>query len=363
MLIDLHLLSRSYALEKASIYVKFKLVLKSIVRLLFCVHLKKDSLANNLLIYSTARSDLLNLVDSYQKNLFLDNSLRIYPRFSLSKILINLRFLLSPCIRWKSFSKAINYVSTHSLIELSYVNKLILVVWHIEAVAFLEEIRARQRTFPTELYIFQEMNFFEYLVAVFLNGQGTKTIGLQHGIYRDTGAIVTANNTNPINYLICPCHRRFCWGQFSQNVFAKYSVDSTILGRASLLFTQKKYQHTSRVGGPLILFDSIQQSGTNDLMERELAKIYSILVVRYHPDYGAKEFDNHQMPTVIFGNNSTVMLEYLGAVDFFFLLASSDFASLCPSECVKVWFSSEVVFIKMGLKHQKILAEALISND
>lgn len=325
------LLSRIGILEHSTRKQILLLMLKSIGRTLFYnwyANLQLDRDRSKILVFSNNRSDLANLCNHFSQHLSVNKEfLRI--RFEWKKLLILIGVLAKYKKSKMSFQNAFDFINQHSAFDIDLKRKILIRCWFLELIVTFYEAQKAVEGYQ-HIFMLQEMNFPEFVLAVAARESGIKTTAFQHGLYRDTGKLVSSVNTNPINYLLCPCEDRLCWGEFSLNIFGRYLVKSS-LGESLPLqsWIQTESGIPDRTGPPvnLLAYDSIQQHRSNLSMEQMLNEAGVNHKKLYHPDYGeTNNFDFRGKNLIaVYANNSSVILKFLGRVETVYLLNSSDF--------------------------------------
>lgn len=172
---------------------------------------------------------------------------------------------------------------------------------------------------------FQEMQPEENLVIQFANTLSIRTIGLQHGIYRDEGQglEIDIKHITKTSYLASVCNEIFVWGEYTANIFRKYTkAKISVIGRP--LFLPREHQP-----GVIIIYDNNEQ--TNAMLEKisqELEKRKIHVSRWYHPTgirpEGKSLKDGPTRYNVI-GFRSSILAE-MGRLNFrVFLLKGSSF--------------------------------------
>jgi hypothetical protein len=179
---------------------------------------------------------------------------------------------------------------------------------------------------------FQEMQPEENLMIQLANNKGFATIAHQHGIYRDDGPKLDLTNIASTSYLASVCKHIFCWGDYTGDIFRKYTkAKVSLIGRPGISFPSPEE-------GVLIIFDNDVE--TNAWLENLADKIENtgIIVSRwYHPSTILPEGRNRRNGPVrynVIGKRSSILAE-MGRIGLrVFLVEGSPFAGYVPTNII-----------------------------
>ncbi len=186
-----------------------------------------------------------------------------------------------------------------------------------------------------------ELQYWQGLFALVLNNSGSRTVGLQHGFYRDTGSKPTKNNTNPINYTNLVCEIHISWGSVAKSIINKYWTGKVIaVGKPYV--ASPKTPRVSTEERYVLLLDSVQQRQSNqDLIDVFLLKDLGDSHIVKHPDddgcylgrsvvlgSSSEVFEGD----VIIGRNSSILLQFGFSGMEIWLGSDSDFLEFIPKE-------------------------------
>ena len=127
---------------------------------------------------------------------------------------------------------------------------------------------------------FQEMQSEENLVIQIANSLSIRTIGLQHGIYRDEGPEleIDIKMIGKTSYLASVCNEIFVWGEYTACIFKKYTTANiSVIGRPGLFPLENQ-------PGCIIIFDNNEE--TNAKLEKIALDLEEMMIKVsrwYHP--------------------------------------------------------------------------------
>ena len=179
------------------------------------------------------------------------------------------------------------------------------------------------------------------MFALVLNNLGSRTVGLQHGFYRDTRSKPSTTNTNPINYTNLVCETHISWGIIAKSIINKYWTGKVIVVGKPYV-ARPKSTKVSTEQRFVLLLDSVQQRQSNqDLIDLfSLKDLGDYYIVRHPDDDGcylgrsvvlgssSEVFEGD----IIVGRNSSILLQFGFSGMEIWLGSDSDFLEFIPKE-------------------------------
>ena len=191
-----------------------------------------------------------------------------------------------------------------------------------------------------------ELQYTQRLVAMGFRAKQIKTVGLQHGFYRDTGRKISTSNSNPINYLNLICDVHVCWGLHAQRIVQKYHKGEIwTFGKATSSFELLEPTRPQAEADAYIILDSIQQKAKNLQLIASVRNFTQrrILVLKHPDDDSQYEMDLEVVSCLegaskndqFFGRNSSLILQLGHLGGQIFLSTDSDFLQMMPNTHIR----------------------------
>lgn len=191
---------------------------------------------------------------------------------------------------------------------------------------------------PLPIIFFNEKQYWDGLFCYAFENLGFKTFSVVHGFYRDTGHLISLNNTNPHNYLNLISKNHITYGEIQKKIMMKYNRHSNInfisLGKPKLIFYQNPKYALSKSLEHILVLDTKELMTLNDEMISYLKNSKVNFFIKKHPDDESyyeyqiiKNFEdlNNSSNKYFYGCNSSAILQ-LGRAGFnIFLYEKSDF--------------------------------------
>ena len=307
-----------------------------LLKLLLFIPINTPKNMLNWVFISYYRHDLLKDFDAICANLYPKYTkvqIKPYQRFTI----VNLK-VSDLIFSWKEASKIILPISTQC--KSTFLAKIFIflsILNGIKLIRFLE----RKKVCINSLLSTMEMQTVENILVQYFRLCGAKTFAYQHGFYRDTGDVITRDNSNPVNYLAAVSETALVWGYATKKIINKYTSQIAVpVGKATLLgeTTTSSNNNVLKKTKIILILDSIQQLDLNTNIVKAICKSLGKENFVYyipHPDdkydysqFGAKITSHKQInqeECTLVGCNSSAILQY-GKIGFkIFLYEMSDF--------------------------------------
>jgi len=289
-------------------------LIRQIIRV-FCFKIDfkfKDNNSNILMVTSWLRPDIENEYNFLKYKIYKTFKKKPSELKIFNKYKFNLNLEIFKTISFQKIFKIISF-------KKDVVKKLLDYFTILESTNFINRLILSNRNFYKikSSITAMEMQYYENILAQYLNTKNKNTLTLNHAFYRFEGFSIKPNKVGPINYMAAVTKYSLVWGDAQKNFVEKYTKQiPIILGSSLRKIDRSKKKKLRNNDDVLILLESEKKLYQNYKMINELKSYNKVFIIK-HPDDQNNYNDtfdithkSKNLPLKVFGCDTSALIRY-----------------------------------------------------